>query len=54
MQDAVPKGARRYGCSTWELIPDQIEKIILENNSKYECFIANDNSNGQLVVSGTY
>ena len=30
----------------------QIEKIIEENKNKYECFIANDNSNGQLVVSG--
>ena len=32
--------------------PDLIEKIINENKNNYECFIANDNSNGQLVVSG--
>jgi len=31
---------------------EKIEKIIEENKNKYECFIANDNSNGQLVVSG--
>ena len=31
---------------------DKIEKIIKENKNKYECFIANDNSNGQIVVSG--
>ena len=30
-----------------------IEKIILDNKNNYECFIANDNSNGQLVISGT-
>jgi [acyl-carrier-protein] S-malonyltransferase len=30
-----------------------IEKIILGNKNNYECFIANDNSNGQLVISGT-
>ena len=29
-----------------------IEKIINDNKEKYECFIANDNSEGQIVVSG--
>jgi [acyl-carrier-protein] S-malonyltransferase len=29
-----------------------IEKIIEENKNKYECFIANDNSEGQIVISG--
>ena len=29
-----------------------IEKIINENINNYECYIANDNSSGQLVVSG--
>ena len=29
-----------------------IENIIQENKSKYECFIANDNSEGQIVLSG--
>ena len=31
---------------------EKIEKIIQENKSKYECFIANDNSEGQIVLSG--
>jgi len=30
----------------------KIEKIIEENKNKYECFIANDNSEGQVVASG--
>ena len=30
-----------------------IEKIMYENKENFECYIANDNSNGQLVVSGT-
>tara|TARA_B100000787_G_scaffold162055_1_gene142404 strand:- start:319 stop:1251 length:933 start_codon:yes stop_codon:yes gene_type:complete len=29
-----------------------IENIIEENKDKYECFIANDNSEGQIVLSG--
>ena len=29
-----------------------ISQILKENEKKYECFIANDNSNGQLVLSG--
>jgi [acyl-carrier-protein] S-malonyltransferase len=29
-----------------------VEKIIEGNKNKYECFIANDNSEGQIVVSG--
>ncbi len=51
MQEAVPKGkggmAAILGSNT-----EQIEKIINENKKKYECYIANDNSNGQQVVSG--
>ena len=30
-----------------------IEKILYENKKNFECYIANDNSKGQLVVSGT-
>ncbi len=52
MQEAVPKGeggmVAILGSTT-----DVIEKIINENVNNYECYIANDNSNGQLVVSGT-
>ena len=29
-----------------------IEKLINENKTKYECYIANDNSAGQIVLSG--
>ncbi len=31
---------------------DIISKILDENSKKYECYIANDNSNGQIVISG--
>jgi len=31
---------------------DVIEKIIEQNKNNYECFIANDNSEGQIVLSG--
>ena len=51
MQSAVPKGEGGMVAVLGSDI-EQIEKIIKENKNKYECFIANDNSNGQLVVSG--
>ena len=51
MQSAVPKGEGGMlailGSNT-----ETIEKIFNDNKDKYQCFIANDNSNGQLVVSG--
>ena len=51
MQSAVPKNE---GGMLAILGSDltKIEKIIRENKNKYECFIANDNSEGQVVVSG--
>ena len=52
MQSAVPKGEGGMlailGSDT-----NSIEKMFYENKDKYECFIANDNSIGQLVASGT-
>ena len=51
MQSAVPKGEGGMVAVLGSEI-EKIEKIIEENKDKYECFIANDNSNGQLVVSG--
>tara|TARA_Y100000590_G_scaffold112294_1_gene128096 strand:+ start:737 stop:1669 length:933 start_codon:yes stop_codon:yes gene_type:complete len=51
MQSSVPKGEGGMVAVLGSDI-EQIEKIIEENKNKYECFIANDNSNGQLVVSG--
>ena len=51
MQSAVPKGEGGMlailGSNT-----ETIEKIFNDNKDKYQCFIANDNSNGQLVASG--
>ena len=51
MQSAVPKSE---GGMLAILGSDltKIEKIIEENKNKYECFIANDNSEGQVVASG--
>ena len=51
MQSAVPKGEGSMVAVLGSEI-EKIEKIIEENKNKYECFIANDNSNGQMVVSG--
>ena len=51
MQEALPKGEGGMIAilgSTTEII----EKIFEENKNNYECYIANDNSNGQIVVSG--
>jgi len=51
MQSSVPKGV---GGMVAVLGADiqKIENIIEENKSKYECYIANDNSVGQIVLSG--
>jgi len=51
MQSSVPKGVGGMvavlGCEI-----RRVENIIKENKAKYECFIANDNSVGQIVLSG--
>ncbi len=51
MQESVPSGEGTMlvvlGVSSKEL-----DKILEENKEKYECFIANDNSQLQVVVSG--
>ena len=51
MQSSVPKRQGGMVAILGSNIPT-IEKIIEENKNKYECFIANDNSEGQIVVSG--
>ena len=51
MQEAVPKGEGGMVAILGSTF-GTIEKIIIENNNNYKCYIANDNSNGQLVVSG--
>jgi [acyl-carrier-protein] S-malonyltransferase len=51
MQSAVPKGEGGMVAVLGSEI-SKIEKIIENNKNVYECFIANDNSTGQIVVSG--
>jgi [acyl-carrier-protein] S-malonyltransferase len=52
MQDSVPKGVGGMVAVLGSEI-SVIENIIEENKNKYECFIANDNSEGQIVLSGS-
>ena len=51
MQSSVPKGEGGMVAVLGSKI-EIIEKIIEDNKDKYECFIANDNSEGQIVLSG--
>ena len=51
MQSSVPKGEGGMVAILGSKI-DTVEKIINDNKNKYECFIANDNSEGQIIVSG--
>jgi [acyl-carrier-protein] S-malonyltransferase len=51
MQSAVPKGKGIMVAVLGSEI-ETVENILEKKKKEYECFIANDNSNGQLVVSG--
>ena len=51
MQSSVPKGVGGMVAVLGSEI-EIIESIINENKNKYECYIANDNSLGQIVISG--
>ena len=51
MQSSVPKGVGGMVAVLGSEI-EVIENFINENNSKYECYIANANSVGQIVLSG--
>tara|TARA_B110001450_G_scaffold210517_1_gene201773 strand:- start:212 stop:1099 length:888 start_codon:yes stop_codon:yes gene_type:complete len=51
MQSSVPKGEGGMLAVLGSQI-DIIEKMINENKDNYECFIANDNSEGQIILSG--
>ena len=51
MQNSVPKGVGGMVAVLGSKI-ETIESFISENRSKYECYIANDNSEGQIVLSG--
>ena len=52
MQNSVPKGIGGMVAVLGSEI-EKIENIIEENKSKYQCYIANDNSEGQIVLSGS-
>ena len=51
MQLSVPKGEGGMIAVLGTKI-DIIENLLKENTNKYECYIANDNTDGQLVLSG--
>jgi len=51
MQNSVPKGVGGMMAVLGSKI-EIIEKIIKDNRDEYEVYIANDNSLGQIVVSG--
>ena len=51
MQSSVPKGVGGMVAVLGSEI-EIIENFINENKNKYECYIANDNSVGQIVLSG--
>jgi [acyl-carrier-protein] S-malonyltransferase len=51
MQNSVPKGVGGMVAVLGSEI-ETIENFISENKTNYECYIANDNSVGQIVLSG--
>ena len=51
MQAAVPKGTGGMVAVLGEEIKE-INNLLEENKNNYKCYIANDNSNGQIVLSG--
>ncbi len=51
MQSSVKKGKGGMIAILGSKIED-IEKLLLDNTDNYKCYIANDNSIGQIVVSG--
>jgi len=51
MQSAVPKGQGGMLAVLGEKI-ENINEILYLNKDKFQCFVANDNSVGQIVVSG--
>ena len=51
MQNAVPKGEGGMVAILGVEI-DEVNKILQENFENFPCYIANDNSDGQIVMSG--
>ncbi len=52
MQEAVPKGEGGMIAVLGSKL-EILEDIINKKKNEFRCFIANDNSNGQIVLSGT-
>ena len=51
MQNSVPVGEGGMIAVIGVKI-EELDKIILDNTNNFNCYIANDNTNGQVVVSG--
>ena len=51
MQNAVPKGTGGM-LAILGLDIEEINSLLVENQNDYKCYIANDNSKGQIVLSG--
>ncbi len=51
MQTAVPKGTGGM-LAVLGIDIKEINNLLEENKNNYKCYIANDNSNGQIVLSG--
>ncbi len=51
MQEAIPTGEGAM-IAVLGMSSKELDKILNENKEKYECYIANDNSKLQVVVSG--
>ena len=51
MQSAVPDGKGGM-LAILKSNLEIVNNILIENKSNYECFVANDNSEGQIVISG--
>ncbi len=51
MQNAVPKGAGGMYAVLGVNI-DEVNKILKDNSNNFKCYIANDNTTGQIAVSG--
>ena len=51
MQNSVPVGEGGMIAVIGVKI-EELDKIILDNTNNFNCYVANDNTNGQVVVSG--
>ena len=51
MQEATPNGDGAM-LAVLGIASKELDKILIDNSKKYECYVANDNSKHQVVVSG--